>query len=433
MSATTIRRGLGTIAASALVVGMSVALAPAAQAADPHQPFTCSPGGVLLVVPNSDPTQGTTLYHGAFGAGTIDFTELATTTYNWNGTGYNSQDGYMYGADAQGNLLQIGSDGSVTVVGQAPMSSSNAAAFDNSGHLWIKPEATVEDQLVALDVSDMTTATVQLSADVHAADITFANGYLWGLGGSNQLSRIDTVTGQVSRITVTGIPGSIQQPFGGAITFGDGTLGFFSQVGGSFVRVKVTDPASTSPTAQMISSQSAPAASLGDAATCISVIASGIDLQLSKTAPGSVAPSSPIDYTLTVHNTSSVTSSGWTVVDDVPAAVTGLTTDTAGCSISGQTLTCTGGALVSGGDAVIHVTGTASQTGLVSNTASVLGNDRDPNTDNDEDTAETMVAETPGAPMVTWQAGTGIGGLLLLMGGGVLLLRRRTRAGTATG
>ncbi|QDY78209.1 beta strand repeat-containing protein [Streptomyces qinzhouensis] len=124
----------------------------------------------------------------------------------------------------------------------------------------------------------------------------------------------------------------------------------------------------------------------------IPFIAPEADLALTKTGPASVNPGGQITYVLTITNNGPDDSSGWTVTDPIPAGLTNAATTTPGCSITGGTLTCTGGALPVGDSTTISLTGTAAPgaTG-VTNTATVTGDDDDPNPNNNTDTTTTTV------------------------------------------
>ncbi|MFJ7900492.1 DUF11 domain-containing protein [Streptomyces sp. NPDC096198] len=105
-----------------------------------------------------------------------------------------------------------------------------------------------------------------------------------------------------------------------------------------------------------------------------------VDLALSKSGPSSAPNGSPVTYTLTVTNNGPASSTGWVLTDQLPAALHGPFTTSAGCMVSGSNLlTCTGGPLASGAGTTVTVTGVAGPnfTG-VRNTATVRGNDFDP-------------------------------------------------------
>ncbi|GGZ45133.1 hypothetical protein GCM10010387_44520 [Streptomyces inusitatus] len=126
--------------------------------------------------------------------------------------------------------------------------------------------------------------------------------------------------------------------------------------------------------------------------TTTTVTPASVDLALTKTGPASVTAGGQVSYTITVTNNGPDASTGWTVTDPIPAGLDNAATTTPGCSITGGTLTCTGGALAVGGSTTIALTGTADVNATsITNTATVDGDDPDPNPDNNTDTTNTTV------------------------------------------
>jgi uncharacterized repeat protein (TIGR01451 family) len=99
------------------------------------------------------------------------------------------------------------------------------------------------------------------------------------------------------------------------------------------------------------------------------------DLTISKNGPTSVQTSSPMTYTLTVNNIGNANATGVKVIDTVAAGLTGISatgTSLFTCSVSGQTVTCIGGAVNAGANATITINATSpSTTGTITNTAAV--------------------------------------------------------------
>ncbi|MFI1014761.1 hypothetical protein [Streptomyces sp. NPDC020965] len=118
------------------------------------------------------------------------------------------------------------------------------------------------------------------------------------------------------------------------------------------------------------------------------------DLALAKTAaPAAYSPSQPLTYTITVTNNGPRDSTGYTVMDTLPAALVNPSTSTPGCTITAGVLNCTGAALANGAATTITVTGTAGPgTTPITNTATVTGDDPDPNPNNNTDTTTTPPA-----------------------------------------
>ncbi|OLF16316.1 DUF7507 domain-containing protein [Actinophytocola xanthii] len=125
-------------------------------------------------------------------------------------------------------------------------------------------------------------------------------------------------------------------------------------------------------------------------------LAASADLAVTKSGPEAAAPASAITWQITVTNNGPETAGSFTLVDNVPAVVTGVVSTTPGCSVVGNAVTCTGGPLASGQQATIQITGTtpANFTFPLINTAtaSVGPGDTDPNTANNSGTAITTTA-----------------------------------------
>ncbi|HEX6355596.1 DUF7507 domain-containing protein [Actinophytocola sp.] len=113
------------------------------------------------------------------------------------------------------------------------------------------------------------------------------------------------------------------------------------------------------------------------------------DLSITQYAPEAAAAGAPITWTLTVHN-DGPGAAHYTVTDPIPAGVTGVASPTAGCSVAGNNVTCTGGPLAEGADAVVTITGTTPNPfdfPLV-NTATVATSQGGPDTDTSNNSSE---------------------------------------------
>ncbi|MEV6024321.1 DUF11 domain-containing protein [Streptomyces sp. NPDC052036] len=138
-----------------------------------------------------------------------------------------------------------------------------------------------------------------------------------------------------------------------------------------------------------------------------------VDLALSKSGPTSAPNNGQVTYTLRVTNNGPDASSGWIITDQLPSALHGPYTTSAGCSVNGSNLlTCTGGPLASGASATVTVTGFAGPDfNGVRNTATVRGNDFDPSLGNNTDTnrggrAVLRITKTMEAPRTIRQGDT---------------------------
>ena len=120
------------------------------------------------------------------------------------------------------------------------------------------------------------------------------------------------------------------------------------------------------------------------------VVAPGADLALGKFAePDPAATSAPLTYTLEVTNRGPDDATGVTVTDTLPAGVS-FVSASPGCVHVSGTVTCTVGEVARDDQAIATITVTTpSLPGTLENTASVDGNEPDPDTDNNSATIVT--------------------------------------------
>jgi uncharacterized repeat protein (TIGR01451 family) len=324
----------------------------------------------------------------------------------YNAISYNTADNYIYGIATSGpdagRVVQVDANGTPTVLGIGVSAFSdnttvNLGAFGPNGLLYVGRAGTVPvgdmSRLQVIDLARGTTSVLNLSQplDWAAADLTYAAGYLWAASGASDLiQRIDPATGTLDVFPVPAdlFPGG-DNIFGAAWTYGNGNLGFQDNATGTVYQIAVTNPASATPTFSLVLSQPGPPNGLNDGTS-----APGLptDLAIVKDATPSVLDGGRITYTLTVTNNGPGNSSGYFVRDVLPAGLVNATTSTPGCSIAGGALTCVGNPLSAGASAApITVTADAPTpfSSPVANSATVTGNEQDPNPDNDTGTATT--------------------------------------------
>ncbi|OAD20384.1 protein containing DUF11 [Candidatus Thiomargarita nelsonii] len=118
-----------------------------------------------------------------------------------------------------------------------------------------------------------------------------------------------------------------------------------------------------------------------------------VDLSLSKSdAPDPVNVGQDLTYTLTVTNNGPDAATGVTLIDTLPAEVTLVSDNPSQGSCSGtSTITCDLETLNNGDSATVTIVVTPTAVGELSNTASVTGNEPDPNTANNSATISTTV------------------------------------------
>ena len=115
------------------------------------------------------------------------------------------------------------------------------------------------------------------------------------------------------------------------------------------------------------------------------------DLSLTKTdSPDPVLAGADVTYTLTAKNNGPTSATGVTITDTLPASVTFVSAST-GCTNNAGTVTCSVGTLANGKSASRTITVKSTQAGTLSNSATVRGDQYDPNSANNTATATTTV------------------------------------------
>lgn len=144
--------------------------------------------------------------------------------------------------------------------------------------------------------------------------------------------------------------------------------------------------------------------------------ASAPDLTVTKTASAAaVRKGDTVTYTLTVKNSGSGADTAYTVTDTVPSQFTNVATTTAGCTVSGNTVSCpTTTSLAAGATRTITITAVAATTGSTTNTATVKDNSgaETATTNNSATAAVTITADslavTNSASQTSVEAGTDV-------------------------
>ena len=156
-------------------------------------------------------------------------------------------------------------------------------------------------------------------------------------------------------------------------------------------------PALVEYTQSSIDKMIADAAGLEDAIE-FTVSRSSTDLAVTKTdSPDPVLVGTSLTYTVTVTNKAPSEATGVTLTDILAKDVS-FVSASEGCTEAGGTVTCTIGALPGGDNATVTIVVVPNSAGDLSNSASVEGDRRDPNPDDNTVTATTTV--NPAADLV---------------------------------
>lgn len=370
---------------------------PRAAADPPGPPFSCEVPTFFLSQQN--PTR---LYTGVYGPGTATITTLGPPwTAQYNALGFNPNDGYLYAVqyaptDGPNVLLQIDSNGNtfdlgpITDLPRLPAGPNNGA-FDAAGNFWVTN--TNAANAWEIDVASNPPAVVRtlpLSGVAWGGyDLSFADGFMWGMSGNPAfIYRLNLTTGNVDRFSAPS--GVVGGTYGATWTYSNGNLGFSDNGSGRIFQISVANAASASPAFAVVSSYQGPSSSNNDGSVCI---APPVDLGITKTGPAQVAQGGTVTWTSTVTNHGRGNSSGFGVHDVVPAGFTNVTSTTAGCVVTGNTVDCSEGALSNGSSRTISVTATATAApgSCLTNSVMVFGNEEDPNPANDSASVQTCV------------------------------------------
>jgi hypothetical protein len=402
-------KALASVLGVALVAtGLTVATTAAPALADgAGQPFSCTSPTFFAQAGDATTTQ---LYTGTYATATGQGTwtplgaDNTTTANNYNALALNPVDKYLYGVVISGAIVRIDSAGVTTTIGNtspalgtAPKTLWDTGAFDPSGNYYVGDGNGGTTTIYKItNLSGTPTATpITLPASISFADLTWKDGYLWGhsYNSGTNFYRIDVSTSPASVVTIDSaiIPAGT---YGADYTITNGNLSFISN--SMQYQVAVANPTSAAPTLSLVNSVAAPTNARADATNCLDV--ANADLRISKTGPANVALGASITWTVTVHNNGPGDSSGWAMQDNLPAAVTGVTatSSSATCVVEAPVVTCSGGTLASGSNALITVMATAPTTAsMITNSASILGYEADPNASNSSSAVTTAVGDQP--------------------------------------
>jgi uncharacterized repeat protein (TIGR01451 family) len=403
-------------------------------------------GQGLVFVSQGDPTR---LYESLQvpGTNTANFTPVGPVqSITYNALGFNPTDMYLYAINVDTNhLIQIDSTGATTSVTSAAIpnlpklsgqQTYNAGSIGTCDYptlnvLWVAP-STGTSTLYGINVNTaQIVKTVSLSqplpnvADfVCMKDTASGNNYIWavyGGGGSsaaapNGIYRINLQTGETDLFSLAALT-TIQwngAAFGAQWLYGNGNIGISNNTTGNIHQIIIENPTSASPTFSEAVMLHGPASTTNDGA---SYPGAPVDLSIVKTVTtdygefgpdddnDQYSPGANLDFKLTVTNNSvDVASSGFYITDTLdsiidPATVTFGTDECyiSGTNSLGQTIIACGYGTLNPGASVsfdMYVSAPLSVPSSVTNTATVYGNEQDPDDTNNTSSATTSAAPT---------------------------------------
>ncbi|MBO9523211.1 MAG: DUF11 domain-containing protein [Nocardioidaceae bacterium] len=328
-------RGLGALLLAALVAVVP-GTGPAQAVLGTPVPFDPNiPQQFLVQNPNTPPTASTYVLQRAVvqANGSVSYVNEGTIGIAANGIAFNQADGFVYGIDTSTRqLVKIGQNGvySVMPAGCALPNTTNNAYLDGAivNGVFYSYDATSSTttsfvmQKIDLATCTRTSYTVTGLSNAPSAvnlpfDLTYADGYFWGVNDNGYLLRIPTSAGAVQTTNVSSLvpTGSY---YGAAWTMGNGNPVFQNNASGDFFQLDTTALASGG-SATLISRLNAPAAGQNDG-----TFAAGQQVDLGITKQGAATYQSPqsFTYTFTVTNNGPGASSGAVVQDQLPSGMT---------------------------------------------------------------------------------------------------------------
>jgi len=423
------RKGLAWLTAATLVTAMLVAAqvtaAPPALAA-PGDPF--SPAAPVVFIAQGNPSQLQRAE--TAGDGSFSFSdEGGAAPVGYNAIGFNPADNYIYGLVSnqeatgipRGSLVRIGEGGVVTRVGTTVYTHPGATgtqatrwfagAFNPADGLYYASDSGPNRTMLAINVSTgAIVRTITFPAQPGVQDFVFKDGYAWGVTADGTVRRFDVSS---TSGTFTDFPGAMPEGpggYGAAWAFGNGNLGFSANTSGDVTQLQIIDGNTATPTFIVVNTVTGPDSSLNDGTSIPGLPA---DLEIEKTGSASFTPGDRIGYEITVTNNGAGISSGWTVTDTLPAGLSNPTvTGTVTHAISGSTITVSGGRLDPGASVTFQIEAetAVSPPACIVNTASILGNEEDPDTSNNEASAQSCAQSLEIEKSSTATADSRVGG-----------------------
>jgi len=167
------------------------------------------------------------------------------------------------------------------------------------------------------------------------------------------------------------------------------------------VTAKATKAGSITNTATTTAEEQFDPVAANDSASVTVEVAPSADMALKKTiTPEPVRPPAEVTYTLTVSNAGPDAAEGVVVTDPLPTGETYLTDD-AGCTVSGQLVTCKLGEMADNATRTIHLrvrVGVSLRDQTVRNTAEITSTTADPNPHNNVAAASLATGPAVGPP-----------------------------------
>jgi uncharacterized repeat protein (TIGR01451 family) len=375
--------------------------------------FSCSTGTVFIT--QGAPGAPSQLYVAeSDGSGGITFNTVGPTMpMEVNALAWREVDGYLYAMNADsGNrtdLIRIGPGGVTANLGPVAglpgpgLQHYNQGTFGDGAFAdtyFVRVSAPT-NVLHAIDVDTLTNTPITLNASVpNTDDFVWKDGFIWSVSNGTTMYRINPADGEVASWSLASL-GMTVGVYGGQWVYGNGNIGISHNGAGLVYQIAVTNPGAATPTFTLVATASGPSAGRNDGTACPGA---DVDLAITKDGPATYSAGGTLAYTLTVTNHGPGVSSGSVVSDTLPAALANAATSTPQCQFAGQQLTCVLGTLAVGDTFTIHIAADviAGTSGTITNTTTVVGNERDPDPTNDTDDTQADPSQVPASCNTLW-------------------------------
>ena len=284
-------------------------------------------------------------------------------------------------------VVQPGAAGTITNPASVAGNQPDPSPLNNNASVDTTVEAPADLALTMSDSPD----PVDVGDDL-SYDLTVVNN---GPNAATGVTLTDVLPAGLTFVSATPSQGSCS----GTTTVSCNLGGLASGASATITIVVQPDNAGTLTNTASVAADQPDPAPADNSATADTTVEAPADLSLTiSDSPDPVTLGGDLTYTLTATNNGPNAATGVTVTDLLPAGLSAISVTPSQGTCSGlSTATCNLGGLASGASATITIVLRPISVGTLSNSASIAGDQPDPNPGNNEASADTTVAEAPAA------------------------------------